>query len=127
MKLKIKRCLLVLATVVLSACSADYMDLNPEFVENDIIGVWTDTIRGQQHGYIVNELVFRENGIFVAGTRQYGTYATQTTNQLSAYSEYYGNYVLSSKNIYFASKQNTFWDSFTTSSPVVTVKDEVLF
>ena len=69
MKLKIQRCLLVLTTVVLSACSADYMDLNPEFVENDIFGVWTDTIRGQQHGYSGNEVVYRENLIFVAGPR----------------------------------------------------------
>ena len=127
MKLKIKHWLFVLIAVVSSSCSMDYLDLEPEFVENDIFGVWADTVRGQQNGYLVNELVFRENGTFVAGTKHYGVYITQNTNQLSAYSEYYGNYVLGSKNIYFASKQNTYWDSLTAAAPVITVKDEVLF
>jgi len=127
MKIRIQTWLLVIAAVFFTSCSADYMDLEPNFAENDIFGVWVDTVVLSPQGYAVNELRFSENGMFVSGTKNYGMYATQAANDLSGYFEYYGNYVLTAKNIYFASKQNVSWDGALTASPVTTQKDEVIF
>lgn len=127
MKIRIQTWLLVIAAVFFTSCSADYMDLEPNFAENDIFGVWVDTVVLSPQGYAVNELRFSENGMFVSGTKNYGMYATQAANDPSGYFEYYGNYVLTAKNIYFASKQNVSWDGSTAASPVTTQKDEVIF
>lgn len=125
--MKFKLFLISLVAVFFTSCSMDYMDLNPAFAENEIFGVWVDTVALSPQGYAVNELDFSKNGMFVAATRNYGMHATQSVNDLSGYFEYYGNYVLTAKNIYFASKQNVSWDGSTAASPVTTQKDEVIF
>ena len=127
MKIRIQTWLLAVAAVFFTSCSMESMDLNPDFAENEIFGVWVDTVTLMPQGYAVNKLSFSQNGMFVAGTKNYGMYATQAANDPSGYSEYYGNYVLTAKNIYFASKQNVTWDGSAVASPVTTQKDEVIF
>jgi hypothetical protein len=59
---------------------------------------------------------------------QYGTNSSRPVNELSAYTEHSGNFVLSDKkNIRFVSKQRVDWNSITASNPVTTIVDEGIF
>ncbi len=127
MSVKIKYCIIAFSALFVVACSNYEGDEMPLYVESEIFGVWVDTVAAQPRGYYVNELAFSANGAFVSGTNFYGLYDGQAANELSGYFEYYGNYVLSAKNIYFVSKQTVSWDNFTGGNPVTTVKDEVIF
>lgn len=92
-----------------------------------LTGAWTDSVKMQPRGYQVNELTLRENLTFTESTTFYGIYSTQTSHELSAYTERNGNFVLTGKKIYFVAKNTITWDSFTGGNPASTVRDEVLF
>ena len=128
MKFKIKYLTLLVATFFVVACSS-YEDTEalPSGTENDIYGVWIDTVTAQPQGYYIHELVIQPNGSFLSGARMFGIYSGQGDNELSGYFEQYGNYVLSKQNIYFVAKQTVSWDSFTNQPPLTSVKDVVIF
>ena len=128
MKFKIKYLTLLVATFFVVACSS-YEDTEalPSGSENEIYGVWIDTVTAQPQGYYIHELVIQPNGSFLSGARMFGIYSGQGDNELSGYFEQYGNYVLSKQNIYFVAKQTVSWDSFTNQPPLTLVKDVVIF
>lgn len=128
MKCKIKYLILLVTTFFVVACS-NYEDTEalPSGSENEIYGVWIDTVAAQPQGYYVHQLVIQPNGSFLSGTRTFGIYSGQGKNELSGYFEQYGNYVLSKQNIYFVAKQSVSWDSFTNQPPLTSVKDVVIF
>jgi hypothetical protein len=129
MKIIFKSLLIITISFTFWSCKNyddDISSLN-NFTPNDLFGVWTDTLKSGTTGKTVNMLTFNPNGSFVAGTNTYGIYGGQKSNDLSGYFEYYGNYVLSIKNIYFKSQQSISWDSFAGGNPVKTQKDQVIF
>lgn len=120
--------LFLAVSVSLAACSSYDLEGTPMDVQNAIYSTWVDTVAMQPKGYSITQLEFNPNGFFVLATRTYGVYTNQSTNDLSGYTEYYGNYVLSARNLYFISKQTVTWDSFTLAvNPTTTVKDQVLY
>ncbi|MDD3078649.1 MAG: hypothetical protein PHH37_06060 [Paludibacter sp.] len=127
MLLKIKNILLIITAISLFSCSAEYSDLNVIGDENPVTGIWTDTTHLETQGKIISTLTFTDNGSFTYSADKYGIYSNQSDSDLSAYSRDIGNYVLSVKNIYFASKQNTTWDSSTGGDPVTTSEEQTLF
>ena len=128
MKGKIKYLILLVTAFFVVACSS-YEDTEalPSGSENEIYGVWIDTVTAQPQGYYIHELVIQPNGSFLSGARMFGIYSGQGDNELSGYFEQYGNYVLSKQNIYFVAKQTVSWDSFTSQPPLTSVKDVVIF
>lgn len=127
MKTKFKLIITSLSAVLLAACSSYELEEMPLDIQNPAYGTWTDTTTMQPKGYYITQLDLNSNGSFVLATHTYGAYTNQSTIDLSGYSEHYGNYVLSSRNIYFVSKQSVNWDSFTGGNAVTTVKDLELF
>jgi len=128
MRTNLKLLIASFSAIILAACSS-YEDIEglPLDVQNPAYGTWTDTTAMQPKGYYVTQLDLNSNGSFVLTSHTYGAYTNQTINDLSGYYEYYGNYVLSSRNIYFVSKQSVSWDSFTGGNAITTVKDLELF
>lgn len=128
MTTNLKFIIVFLSVVILSACS-NYEDLEglPSDVQDPIYGTWIDTTAMQPKGYYVTQLDLNSNGSFVLTSHTYGAYTNQSANDLSGYFEHYGNYVLSSRNIYFISKQSVSWDSFTGGNATTSVKDLELF
>jgi len=129
MKIIFKSLLIITISFTLWSCKNydDELGSINNFTSNDLFGIWTDTLKSGSSGTTINVLTFNPNGTFVSSTNSYGVYSGQKSNNLSGYFEYYGNYVLSIKNIYFKSQQSISWDSFTGGNPVKTLKDEVIF
>ena len=128
MKGKIKYLIFLVTAFFVVACSS-YEDTEalPSSSENEIYGVWIDTVTAQPQGYYIHELVIQPNGSFLSGARMFGIYSGQGDNELSGYFEQYGNYVLSKQNIYFVPKQAVSWDSCTYHPPLTSEKDVVIF
>lgn len=110
-----------------NACS-QYMDYEPEFKDNEIYGLWTDTTTLSPVGKIVNSLHFRIDGTFVANNMAFGIYTdSQSENEMSYYTEEHGNYVQSVRNIYFVSKKTVQWDVANNQPPVSNNNEKVIF
>lgn len=115
-------------SIFLVACSSNDLEGVSMDAKNAIYGTWVDSVAIQPKGLSITQLEFNPEGFFVLATRTYGVYTNQISTDLSGYSENYGNYVLSTRNLYFISKQTITWDSFTLAvNPTTTVKDQVLY
>ncbi len=119
--------MIFLVSIFALACSNNDLELDPNFTDNEIFGNWADTVRLEPQGYVVYSLVFRPNGSFEVNNDKYGLYTDQAKDSISAFRHDLGNYVLSTKNIYFLSKQSTSWDLMVNKLPETTVKDSTLF
>ncbi len=126
-KNKLKYYQIILISLFVVACSNDFAELDPNFTNNEIFGNWSDTVHLQPTGYVVYSLVFRPNGSFEVNNDKYGLYADQFKDSISAFRHDLGNYVLSTKNIYFVSNQSISWDFKTNKLPDTSVKDSTLF
>ncbi|MBN2766124.1 MAG: hypothetical protein JXR27_07085 [Paludibacteraceae bacterium] len=109
----------------IASCSSD-MYAEPELTNNEIYGLWTDTIKTTEGRYVYN-LTFRPNGTFLSTTLGLGFYDKQEENEMSFYSDEQGNYVQSARNIYFLSKNTTEWDAFKNQPPVSNDTSKVIF
>lgn len=116
----------LIVSLVLSACSA-YMDAEPEFPDNDIYGLWTDTTAMKPVGRNVKKLLFRPDGTFLYVVSGLGYYEKQEAGDLSFYTEEHGNYVQSARNIYFVSKKSVQWDVALNQPPVSVDQDKMIF
>lgn len=115
-------------TLVFASCSNSDLDEINLYDQTQLLGVWTDTVPLQPRGYIINSLIIRENMTFNERSAQYGTNSSRPVNELAAYTEHSGNFVLSDRNhIRFASKQRVDWNSATASTPVTSIVDEGIF
>ncbi len=110
----------------ISACSS-YMDAGPEQTDNEIYGLWTDTLSVKPFGRNVNSLLFRPNGTFLYVVSGLGYYEKQGIGELSFYTEEHGNYIQSARNIYFMSKKSVRWDLALNRPPVSTEVERVIF
>ena len=126
-KNKLKYYLIILVSLFAMACKSYDSELNPNFSDNEIFGNWADTVQLQPRGYVVFSLVFRPNGSFEVNNDKYGLYTEQAKDSISSFRHDFGNYVLSTKNIYFVSNQSISWDFKTNKLPVTSVKDSTLF
>lgn len=126
-KNKLKYSLILFSCLFVAACSSYDSELNPNFADSEIFGNWADTVQLQPRGYVVYSLVFRPNGSFEVNNDKYGLYANQVKDSISSFRHDLGNYVLSTKNIYFVSKQSISWDLMTNKLPDTSVKDSTLF
>jgi len=129
MKIIFKSLLIITISFCFLTCKnyEEEFTITDNFTPNDIFGVWTDTLKLGITERTVNELTFNPNGTFVASKKSFGVYDGQKNNDLSSYFEYFGNYVLSIKNIYFKSQQSISWDSFTEGNSIKTLNEEVIF
>ena len=126
-KNKIKYFLIFSISIFSLACSNSDLEENPNFADSEIFGNWADTVQLQPQGYVIYSLVFRPNGAFEANNDKFGLYTVQAMDSLSAYRHDFGNFVLSTKNIYFISKQSISWDLMSNKLPETTIKDSTLF
>jgi len=127
MKTNLKFIIVSFSAILLAACSSYDLEELPLDVQNPAYGTWTDTTAMLPKGYYITQLDLNSNGSFVLASHTYGAYTNQSANDLSGYFEHYGNFVLSSRNIYFVSKQSVSWDNITGGSATTTVKDMELF
>ncbi len=125
--IKYKFFLLFLISLSVIACSNNDMEANLDFADSEIFGNWVDTVQLQPKGYLVSTLIFRPNGSFDAYADKFGLYVDQVKDSISSYRHDVGNYVLSTKNIYFISKQSISWDLMANTLPQTTIKDSTLF
>lgn len=116
---------LIIATGI-SSCSS-YMDAGPEPADNEIYGLWTDTVLVKPMGRNVNSLLFRPNGTFLYVVSGLGYYEKQGVGELSFYTEEHGNYIQSARNIYFMSKKSVRWDLALNRPPVSAEVEQVIF
>ena len=126
-KNKLKYYLIILASVFAMACNSYEEDISGISSDSEIFGNWADTVQLQPRGYVVYSLVFRPNGSFEVNNDKYGLYADQVKDSISSFRHDLGNYVLSTKNIYFVSNQSISWDFKTNKLPDTSVKDSTLF
>lgn len=126
-KNKLKYYLIILVSVFAIACKSYDEDISSNFSDNEIFGNWADTVQFQPQGYVVYSLVFRPNGSFEVNNDKYGLYTDQAKDSISAFRHDLGNYVLSTKNIYFVSNQSISWDLMTNKLPQTSVKESTLF
>ena len=103
-----------------SACSS-YMDAGPEQTDNEIYGLWTDTLSVKPFGRNVNSLLFRPNCTFLYVVSGLGYYEKQGIGELSFYTEEHGNYIQSARNIYFMSKKSVRWDCMKRRNQIMVV------
>ena len=68
MKGKIKYLILLVTAFFVVACSS-YEDTEalPSYSDNEIYGLWVDTVTAQPQGYYVHQLVIQPNGSFISG------------------------------------------------------------
>ena len=98
-----------------------------EPTDNEIYGLWTDTVSVKPMGRNVSSLLFRPNGTFLYVVTGLGYYEKQGVGELSFYTEEHGNYIQSARNIYFMSKKSVSWDLALNRPPVSTEVEQVIF
>ena len=116
----------MLSFVATLGCSSD-MDTLEAATDNEIYGVWTDTADVQPKGIKVQKLTIRSNSSFKYSTEGFGMYENQSYDDKSFSKEDFGNFVLSSRNIYFVSNQYQYWDFRSQKIPETTIEDKELF
>lgn len=110
-----------------ASCSS-YPDYEQAFYDNEIYGLWTDTVAHEPAGIIINSLLLRSNGTFLSTNSGFGVYSeSQKEGELSYFAEEHGNYVQSARNIYFVSKKSVQWDVAVNQQPVVSDVEKVIF
>lgn len=123
---KLIRYLLLLSFTATVGCSSDMSDL--EYIpDNEIYGVWTDTTIIQTKGLRVEKLAIRSNSSFIYSIEGFGAYESQTLDDKSFTQEDFGSFVLSTRNIYFVSKQYQYWDFVSQKISETKIEDKVLF
>ena len=103
------------------------MNLYEDSTESDIYGLWTDTLVSQTQGLRVHKLTIRANNSFKYSFEGYGLYVNQSLNEKSFSHENIGNFVLSTRNIYFVSNQQEYWDFISQETPNSIIEDKEIF
>jgi hypothetical protein len=110
--------------IALFSCEKEKNELSINVnIDNQLVGIWCDTIALQPQGLIVYQLTIDNKAEIVSNVTMYGAYPGQTLQDVASWSESHGLLEQNKDSLFVRTDKFVWWDRFYRKPPVTENRD----